>query len=345
VLASLVHWFAHSNTSSEVPIHIPRSLAVPLVDVSRRLRVAPVLTFADTILWNWDLASSLRSDQPLSVDNMKFTNIFSRTEDESNFYIASAQAEFIGIEALHIMHAYSRLSVVQDDASVSQIAEGLTRMAEVVDHISAAVHDIRQMVNPRVFYDEVRPWFVGSTADRPWIYDGVDEQDLDLDGPSSGQSAIMHSLDVFLDVNHGTPKRPSPDPLQRGAVSGGFMQRMRRYMPGNQRDFLERLEVEHLGGSEHPVRDLARTHPQIRGPYNQAIRALTRLRDHHIRVATLYIVSMAKSAPMCPFIRGAVRQAEAIRTASAPAKGTGGNHVSTLLKAGRDATRRAVLAA
>jgi indoleamine 2,3-dioxygenase len=162
-----VHWFAHSAGVDESTIHIPQALAIPLVNVSRRLKIAPVLTFADTILWNWDHASSPGSDQPLSIDNMKFINIFSRTEDEANFYILSALAEFVGVAALPIVHACSNLKDIQDEASVAQIANGLSRIAEIVDEITAAVQRIRQMVDPRVFYDQVRPWFVGSTADRP----------------------------------------------------------------------------------------------------------------------------------------------------------------------------------
>jgi indoleamine 2,3-dioxygenase len=272
--------------------------------------------------------------------NPRFINLFSRTEDEENFYIASAQAEIVGVEALHVLHAHAARSNIHDEDSVCELAAGLDRIADMIEDISTTIQSVRGAVNPRIFYDEVRPWYVGSTAERPWIYDGVEETKLELDGPSAGQSAIMHMLDVFLDINHAAPTRSMPSHVQRGPVSGGFMERMRRYMPGSQRDFLE-----HLAVSQHPVRELARVHPELLGPYNRAVRALTRLRDHHIRIATLYIVSMAKSAPVCPFMRGAARSAAATRAASAPAKGTGGNEVSLLLKAGRDATKRAILEA
>jgi hypothetical protein len=59
VLAWLVNFYVHSipENDSET-VRVPRALAVPLVEVSRALRIAPVLTFADTVLWNWELNKS-----------------------------------------------------------------------------------------------------------------------------------------------------------------------------------------------------------------------------------------------------------------------------------------------
>jgi len=76
--------------------------------------------------------------------------------------------------------------------------------------------------------------------------------------------------------------------------------------------------------------------PCLREAYNDAVKALKRLRDIHIRVACLYIVSMARSQPLDGFKRRETRGLEG-------ATGTGGNHVASLLKAGRDATQKAVL--
>jgi indoleamine 2,3-dioxygenase len=258
---------------------------------------------------------------------MQYTNVFSRTQDEENFYIVSAQAELLGIEAVHAIQAYSSLENVNiDDSAALKIAADLDRIKDSINEIASSLRSIRAMVDPRVFYDEIRPWFVGSTAERPWVFEGVDQSDLvELDGPSSGQSSIMHALDVFLSIDHGSSPK-------------GFMKRMRSYMPGTQQDWLE-----HLSQSPTPVHRLAEQHPTIREPYNQAVRALVKLRDQHIRVAALYVVSMSKSRPTCPLMRG-MKIAEA-RGQDSPARGTGGNPVSVLLKASRDATRQAVIAA
>lgn len=330
VLASLVHYYVHSMPEVEegTRIHVPRGLAVPLVEVSRRLRVAPVLTFSDVVLWNYDIDPSAQ----FTTDNFQFRVVFSRTEDERNFYASSAQAELFGAALLPIMHRYLTMEDLEDDASIITIAEDLVSMRGMIEEISRAIQSVRQTVDPKVFYDAIRPWWVGSTSERPWVYDGVRDANLDLDGPSAGQSAVMHSLDIYLNI-HGT--RPQNGTDSPKGSSGSFMERMRRYMPGSQRDFLARL-----GATERPIRQFARATHVLRGPYNDTVRALTKLRDLHIRIATLYIISMSKSAPLCPF---APRMSRTPSSSGSPARGTGGNEVSALLKAGRDATKLAVI--
>lgn len=329
VLASLVHYYVHSMPEVEegTCIRVPRSLAVPLVEVSHDLRIAPVLTFADVVLWNYDIDPAV----PFIGDNFHFRVIFSGTEDERNFYASSAQAELFGAALLPIMHRYLTMEDVDNAASVDAIAEDLISMRDTIEEISRSIQGVRRTVDPKVFYDAIRPWWVGSTSERPWVYEGVRETNLDLDGPSAGQSAVMHSLDVYLNIYGTRTQKDGSNPL---AGSGGFMERMRRYMPGAQRDFLARLAATH-----RPLREVARARPALRTSYNDAVRALTKLRDLHIRIATLYVISMSKSAPLCPF---APRMSRTPSSGS-PARGTGGNEVSALLKAGRDATKRAVI--
>jgi indoleamine 2,3-dioxygenase len=291
------------------------------MQVSEELGIAPVLTFADTVLWNWQAIDPAR---PMSIDNMRFGILYSGTQDEANFYISSAEAELFGVNLIGIIHRYTSMSDAEADEHAEEIQAGLEDMRSVIEKISTAIQSVRNSVDPKVFYEVIRPWWVGSTTERPWIFEGVaPRKDYDVDGPSAGQSAIMHTLDVFLDIDHrharsreiGTP------------ISGGFMDRMRRYMPRTQREFLERLALD-----PRPIREYARASPLLREPYNKVVKELARLRDLHIRVATLYIVTQSKSGARCPF---------AFRTA--PSKGTGGNHVAQLLKASRDATKAAVL--
>ncbi|KAH9443411.1 hypothetical protein Pst134EA_031248 [Puccinia striiformis f. sp. tritici] len=58
VLAFLTHAFVHSlassqNSSQETQVTIPLSLAVPFSEISLALDMPPVLTYADTVLYNW----------------------------------------------------------------------------------------------------------------------------------------------------------------------------------------------------------------------------------------------------------------------------------------------------
>jgi len=346
VLAWLVNFYVHSLPPPAPGTHIrvPRTLAVPLVQISRHLSFAPVLTFADTVLWNWEL---INPDQPLSVDNMRFLNLFSGTDDERNFYQSSAMAELRGVEMLRIIDDYNSLPNVADMTSISKVARDLTRLSGIIEGISEIIQSVRPVCDPHIFYWDIRPWFEGSDArgtGSGWIYEGVENSHLlDLSGPSAGQSSVMHALDIFLDVDHKLRQRryPAPSPENKRA-DHGFMERMRRYMPGQHQEYLARLSA-----SSRSIREVAQSTLALREPYDTAILALKRLRDSHIRIACLYVVTMSRSTPGarsgCPASAMLDRIQAARIAGNGPVRGTGGNELSLLLKAGRDATRRAVL--
>lgn len=350
VLAWILSYYVHSmppSTTSD-DIIIPRSIAVPLVTVSNALRIAPILTFADTVLWNWEL---IDRTLPVTIDNMLF-HTFSGTDDERNFYVTSARAELGGVEMLRIFNDYQNLPNVNDLTSISKTARDLNKLAGVIDQLTEVIKGVRAVVDPHVFYWEVRPWFEGSQSRGPdepkWIYEDCAASDtVDLSGPSAGQSSVMHALDIFLDIDHKLKERRAPAPSSENKRSDtGFMERMRRYMPGKHRDYLT-----HLAASSRPIRALAIQSPAIREPYDAAVTALKKLRDQHIRIACLYIVSMSRTTPPagcgCPVsaMMEKLEQERAADKAAAkgPSRGTGGNELALLLKAGRDATRRAMI--
>ncbi|KAI9466059.1 Indoleamine 2,3-dioxygenase [Lactarius psammicola] len=336
ILAFLVHFYVHSQPPSDIPmpIHVPESLAVPIVSVSRALGIAPVLTFADTVLWN---AIPADSQLPMSASNIKFVHAFASNSTEKNFHIASAKAELRGVEILRIIEDYAQLPDIADVHAVSKTARDLRRLVTVVQDLTDILQNVKEAVDPYSFYWEVRPWFRGSGCGASkWIYDGVPESDsLDLAGPSAGQSSVMHAIDVFLDVDHQLHQKRSPAPSEENKrADRGFMERMRRYMPGDHQAFLRDLAALRVS-----IRTRAKTSPLLRESYDLAVLALKKFRDAHMRIACLYVISMANTTPPGTPEEGSERQ----RAQQGPRQGTGGSHISSLLKAGRDATDRALL--
>ncbi|KAI6045606.1 Indoleamine 2,3-dioxygenase [Pisolithus marmoratus] len=344
VLAFLVHFYVHSIPSDSTTGHIlvPRSLVAPFMAVSAALEIAPVLTYADTVLWNWEL---IDPKLPVTFENMRFgRHLFSGSDAERNFYYGSARTELVAVEVLHIIHEYHNLPNVTDFQSVCKIKKLLERLAVSIEDINSSIQAMKEEVDPLMFYWEARPWWNGSGSgpDAPsWIYEGIgDTSKLDLSGPSAGQSTAMHAIDLFLDIDHKLQQRRYPAPSQENKrADHGFMDRMRRYMPGGHRKYLE-----WIAKSPRPVRSVAQDTPVIREHYNAAVSALRKLRDLHIRVACLYVVSMShtRPPPTCP-VSAVLRRMEREAARQGPATGTGGNELSVLLKAGRDATTRAVL--
>ncbi|KAL0576313.1 hypothetical protein V5O48_005662 [Marasmius crinis-equi] len=346
VLAWLVHIYVHTLPTTTEPKRVPASLAVPLVQVSQNLGIAPILTFADTVLWNWEL---INPEKPVTIDNMHFLHAFSGTQDELSFYRVSATAELHGVQILQIIDGYNKLPGGNLHDFISRISHDLGKLASHIEELSRIIQSVRASIDPHVFYWQIRPWLEGSDARGPeepaWVYEGVeDSQELDLSGPSAGQSTVMHALDIFLDIDHDkrrSPNQPTPSPEENKRASP-FMERMRRYMPGLHRQYLEHLQ----SSSHRSIRELAQSTPALRESYNTAVIALKKFRGLHIRVACLYIINMSRTSPVsaasCPASR-MLANLDKRRAGSGPSRSTGGNKLSLLLKAGRDATKQAVL--
>ncbi|KAI0748564.1 Indoleamine 2,3-dioxygenase [Daedaleopsis nitida] len=332
VLTCIQHFYIHSLPSSDIKgnVIIPKPLAVPLVEVSQKIKLPPVLTFADIVLWNWDYVNP---ELPLTLDNMHYINVFSGTDTEKNFYLLSAAAELKGVEMLRIFERVVNVPCPTQPTAIAAIRRDLELLVKVIDELATIVKDASRTVDPHTFYWLARPWWNGSSPAAPWVFEGVPPSSFDLGGASAGQSSVMHALDAFLDVDHALrqSRQPAPSAENRRADTS-FMEKMRRYMPAEHRAYLTQLQKRH-------VRDLAMRVPELRGHYNAAVDALKKFRDMHIRIGTLFIISQAKSSPPAsmgvPDISPEAKEGQS--------KGTGGNPVSTLLKAGRDATMRTML--
>ncbi|ELU45416.1 tryptophan 2,3-dioxygenase [Rhizoctonia solani AG-1 IA] len=240
VLAFLVHFYVHSTPPAQpaAPMLVPKSLAIPLVEVSRVLGIAPVLTFADTVLWNYAL---IDSSKPLSTDNIRSQTLFTAStkaaRDEQNFYLCCLGIEIRGIEALNLITKYQNMQCTNSPQAIAEINNALGRLCDLINDLTSILTSVRCTCDPHAFYFAIRPWFRGSDAGGPsspgWIFEGVgDSSELELSGPSAGQSSMMHSLDVFLDIDHKLekPRLPAPSELNKKS-DRTFMQRMQRQSP------------------------------------------------------------------------------------------------------------------
>lgn len=305
-----------------------------MVQVSEKLGIAPIVTYADVVLWNWEL---IDPDCPPAIDNIRYPLTFSKTETESEFYRLSATVELKGAQMLKIFDEYLHLPDVTDASASIKVAKDLAHLTKIIEELTEIFQSIRDAVDPNIFYWYVRPWWKGgegNDASQPrWIFDGVpNTRNLKIAGSSAGQSPIMHALDIFLDVDHKLQKHRLPAPsADNKRADRGFMERMRFYMLGRHREYLA-----HIGTARPSVRELAQQMPYLRDNYNAAVAALKVLRDVHIRVVCRYVVNMKNSTPPPDY-------ADENQGVDGPVRGTGGTALSTLLKAGRDATQRTIV--
>ncbi|KAG8907991.1 hypothetical protein FRB99_001157 [Tulasnella sp. 403] len=333
VLAWLVHFYIHSTPPPpNKVIVVPATLARPLVQVSGWLQIAPVLTYADTVLWNFELYDD---EKPFSPNNMRFTTRFnastSADTDEAEFYRCCAWIEQRGFDCTKLITDLLRdldsppLPQGESDATHhALIAEHLNGLVPVVSDLTDILMSVRHSCRPNAFYSAIRPWYRGSDSEGDglrWIYEGVENSEhLELSGPSAGQTSTFHVLDALLGVQHNERSRP-------------FMERMLMYMPSEQRRLLRHLQHE-----SHRIRGLVGESEEVRKAYNAVLEAMTKFRTDHLQVAVRYVVSPKDKCPITGLSASNVdaNDCPAIRMKS---RGTGGNEVSTVLKGSRDSTR------
>ncbi|KAF5359434.1 hypothetical protein D9756_003644 [Leucocoprinus leucothites] len=339
VLAFLQQFYVQSLPPHVSPIIIPRSIAIPILRVSQNLGLPPILTYSDTVLYNWHVdptrggPTDTENEGLPTPQNVRTHTMFTNTVDEEEFYLCSARIELRGVEALELMRMTMDETFVGDSIAIRRISEYLKRMMSVIDDLRILLLDVKKLCQPDVYYNEVRPWFRGQDTDkgnRRWVFEGVDEdpsleQPTELSGPSAAKASA-------------TSRLPS------------FMNRMQIYMPKNHRTFLN-----HLDANPRPLRTfvLASQDEEMKEAYNRAVMALKEFRDAHMIITALYVIGPARRAA-----RAAMEQLKAVNVDSNVGlvggakkdeakddtlRGTGGTDLVKFLKDTRTRTTEAVI--
>ncbi|KAH9814626.1 Indoleamine 2,3-dioxygenase [Melampsora americana] len=319
------------------PALVPSTLAIPFCTVSQLLDIPPVLTYSDTVLYNWTLINPANG---FTTDNVKILTTFTGTKDEEHFYKTS-----VLIEAARSLLDEALLA---DQLSFARISANLSLLASIIDQITIILEKVRDECEPACFYWLIRPWMNGGLRQM-----GDDGPVVNWGGPSAGQSTLIHSLDVFLGIDH----RPRSTESHTTSHEATFMERMAAYMPHHHRNFLNHL-AQTLGPNSqitifpqlpnqltHSVRSLASIaspDSAIFSSYNQSIQSLLKLRSTHSRIALLYVLSQSRVSPPIesPFLSNWEKSRELKKTVEL---GTGGTDLAKFLKRCRERTSEAII--
>lgn len=302
------------------------------------------------------------------MDNLRCLTLFTSLRDEQEFYLASARIELRGVDALSLMRATLDEAFVGDALALTRITLYLNTLSTVIADLTRLLLGVRDGCDPEVFYHKIRPWFKGedsSDSGRKWIFESIAEWGLkapaELSGPSAGQSAMVHALDVFLGVDQyshaahltgrSTPSTSSPDPSSSHpgpstayTPKASFLDRMQAYMPRHHRAFLRHLSslppALHVRSVAHSA---AAAHPDLLTAYNGAVYALKEFRDAHMRIVALYIVGPAAREQRRAHDDQKGRWLGDDDAEATALKGTGGTELVRFLKGVRDRTANAVI--
>lgn len=287
---------------------VPRKIAVPWCTVSNELHTMPVISYATTVLYNFYLEDP---QGPWSADNLRIANTFTGTEDESWFYVVPMLIELAAVPALKAIGQVFDDMVHCRDVAVQNC---LQTIQQSIKDMGREFSKMSERCRPVTFYTEIRPFQAGSKGLDAFpegiVYEGVDPNPRQYNGASAGQSAIIHTLDIFLGTRH----------------SGGeedFLHTMRSHMPRKHGEFLATL------GRMPSIREYCKAsgRADLITSYNNAVEEFVKFRSNHLILVTQYIVN---------------QQQHGVNPALG-SKGTGGTDFMQFLKRVRNSTKELLI--
>ncbi|XP_021354490.1 myoglobin-like [Mizuhopecten yessoensis] len=309
-LSILVNGYVWQDGDQGVPKSIPCCLSVPFCGVSRLLEIQPILSHCDVALANWVVIDKQR---PPTLDNIRVLYKLPGGEEGAWFFKATVGVELAYCSALQPLMCAVEAADVGD---AQTLAKCLKSIAATVNNIQAALSRMHDGLSADTFYNVMRPFLTGwggegSPLPEGLVYEGVNDEPLQMTGGSAAQSSTVQSLDAALGITH------APD-IQ------AFFDKMKPYMPRSHRQFLDDIQTR----SRIATYVRTSSNEELRGVYQDCIKSLVDLRSYHIQIVTKYII-----------VPSGKKKQEEEKYRSVSNKGTGGSSILPFLKSARNTTR------
>eukprot|EP00123_Amoebidium_parasiticum_P011611 comp20814_c0_seq2/m.27425 comp20814_c0_seq2/g.27425 ORF comp20814_c0_seq2/g.27425 comp20814_c0_seq2/m.27425 type:complete len:399 (-) comp20814_c0_seq2:222-1418(-) len=310
VLSLLCHSYVWGEGEARACSVLPRNLAVPWAEVSKRLGIPPVLTHAAVVLWNW---RRLDSEGPLDLSNLACLGVTAGGLDEAWFYLVTVEIEAKGAKALC---AIVDAMAAAEEGRPEAVARHMDELSVALANMGVSLRRMYEKCDPHMFFNKIRLYLSGwknnPALPNGLIYEGVSKTPLQYSGGSAAQSSCIQAIDIALGVDHhpmpkqqeevkacpasvkaepGTscpmtgqkaPTRLTGCPVKTAGDEYSYLHEMRQYMPGKDRAFLEALEgVPSL--RSYVLSNEAKCET-LRPAYNGALDALAAFRSIHIQV-------------------------------------------------------------
>ncbi|KAI9150426.1 Indoleamine 2,3-dioxygenase [Paramyrothecium foliicola] len=352
---SLLSFMAHGYIwGGDSPAdRLPAPISVPLLQISSKLQVPPVATYAALCLWNF---KPLFVDEAIdNLENLATLNTFTGSLDESWFYLVSVAIEARGAPIISLMLTAVAAARQGDSATVTRC---LRAFAERLTDLTSILQRMHESCDPTVFYHRIRPFLAGSkNMAEAGLPNGVIYEDgtgtethRQYSGGSNAQSSLIQFFDVILGIAHRPTGEKGPgqrrdstseSDREKGLPKHNFIQEMRRYMPGAHARFLG--DVSRVANIREFVEDNSDDR-QLCLAYDACLAMLSAFRDKHIAIVTRYIITpsreiRARSRSRSPEVaRQRLNLAVASRNKEKGQRGTGGTALIPFLKQARDET-------
>lgn len=181
----------------------------------------------------------------------------------------------------------------------SAVSGALTLLSECLGVITLLVDRMYEECDPQLYYRFVRPFLAGwgsvklpdSDLAHGVLFDTGDSNTscmANFSGGSNAQSSLIQFIDACLGVDHHSQHKMK---LRTRPAPGPYLLEMRSYMPLLHRRLIQDIE------KASNLRDYVQIRPHdldLVSSYDRCIVALTVLRDHHLKLASRYIILEAR---------------------------------------------------
>uniref|UniRef100_A0A915ARX4 Indoleamine 2,3-dioxygenase n=1 Tax=Parascaris univalens TaxID=6257 RepID=A0A915ARX4_PARUN len=271
LLVTLAAAHVWSKGTDKAQLSIPAQISIPLVSVSDRLGLKPIVCHASACLANWRYKPGVDPDSRFRAEDISLIAFrFISHPGNEWFFTITAQMETElarGLVAIADACFNGHLSV-----------NTLTDIRHSLITAAATFQRMKERLPPDVFYYGFRHFLSGYTQgdfvqQGGIILEGKEERGPQfLNGGSAAQSSALHVYDAFLRVEHSGPERE-------------YLEKQWEYMPREHREFIKWVRenvhrVEHLNDAPG---------------YAETVAALRHFRSEHIKVVASYIVAPAKA--------------------------------------------------
>ena len=316
VLTFLSQGYLWQDGEDNVPTTLPKQLAVPWFDVSQRLGLPAVTTYAAVVLWNWKLKDP---SSTVTVENIEMMHTYTGTRDEEWFYLISLAVELSAVKG--IKEVITCIEGIKNK-DISMIINSLENIAVCIDQMRETSKKMRGECKTDVFFQKVRPFQAGSKGYKKIpngiIYDGVSDEPKKFNGASAAQSSTLPVFDILLGVEHSGEEKK-------------YLDQQKWHMPRSHRQFLLALSLQ------TSLRKFVlenRVNRDLKQSYNKCIDALVEFRNYHIQLVTMYILNEKKKDSEDQI----VKKDHINEDGTLDDRGTGGTPIMIFLKAVRDKT-------
>ena len=161
-LANAYVWCEEDNPTN----HIPESVAVPLVELSKIVERPPIIPYATTALCNFERIDPAGD---IVVDNLRCVQKLIDIQDESWFHLIHVEIE---AHAGAAIHACIVATEATSDDNIKAVETELLEIPIAFEKMIATFKRMFEKCSPDIYFNTLRPYLFGFTD---IIYNGVEE--------------------------------------------------------------------------------------------------------------------------------------------------------------------------